>query len=68
MERSDPIHWTLFIWIGPVPEKGRRTSGRFKDNVDNNKAGKYGSQKSMDITEGQYLLCLVLGHPKTQRH
>lgn len=19
-ECSDPIHWTLFIWIGPVPE------------------------------------------------
>lgn len=21
MERSDPIHWTVFIWIGPVPEE-----------------------------------------------
>ena len=22
MERSEPIHWTLFMWIGPVPAEG----------------------------------------------
>lgn len=30
MERSVPIHWTLFIWIGPVPEEGEGDVGELK--------------------------------------
>lgn len=40
MERSDPIHWTLFIWIGPVPEEGGGDVADLKTMLIKNKAGK----------------------------
>lgn len=48
MERSEPVHWTLFIWIGPVPKE------RGEDVVDlkiilKNKAGKYRNQRNMGL-------------------
>lgn len=40
MERSDPMHWTLLMWIGPVPgEEGEH--GGFKDYVETREAYSY---------------------------
>jgi len=52
MERSDPLHCTLFIWIGPVPEEGRRDVVDLKTN-DKSKAGE---TRSADITKGVVFL------------
>ena len=54
MERSDPLHCTLFIWIGPVPEEGRRDVVDLKTN-DKSKAGE---TRSADITKGVVFLWL----------